>query len=278
VVSKQQQTIVQQVEIGGIGLHSGLPVQVTLCPAEPDQGRTVWVQWHDGMEVIPAHISAVQATQLSTELAGNQARVRTIEHLLSALWGAGVDNVQIRIKSDQPMVEIPILDGSALPWLDSIETLGQNRLQNPGKVVTTPVEVHHQGSFVVAMPSPHLQFTYGIEFADCPIGRQWCSWLPEHIPFREAIAPARTFTLAKYIEPMRAQGLIKGGSLENAIVCDDKTWLNPPLRFADEPCRHKLLDLIGDLSLLGHIPQAHYIAYKASHHLHCQLAKQLLLL
>lgn len=271
-----QQTIAREITIEGVGLHSGLPVQVTLSPAGPDRGRSLRVQFCQAEEVIPAHVSAVRATQLSTELAGTQARVRTIEHLLSALWGMGIDNVQINIKTDQPTVEIPILDGSALPWVQAIESMPQDQPKQLPPALTSAVEIHDQGSFVVAVPSPHLQFTYGIEFADCPIDRQWCSWMPAQVPFSQAIAPARTFTLAKYIEPLRAQGLIKGGSLENAIVCDDKKWLNPPLRFADEPCRHKLLDLIGDLSLLGNIPQAHYIAYKASHHLHCQLAMQLL--
>jgi UDP-3-O-[3-hydroxymyristoyl] N-acetylglucosamine deacetylase len=120
-----------------------------------------------------------------------------------------------------------------------------------------------------------LQFTYGIDFDVLPIGNQWHSWQPDKEDFSTEIAPARTFGLAHQIEQLRSAGLIKGGSLDNALVCDDRQWLNPPLRFPNEPSRHKLLDLIGDLSLLGKFPQAHFLAYKASHQLHVRLAQRL---
>jgi UDP-3-O-[3-hydroxymyristoyl] N-acetylglucosamine deacetylase len=128
-------------------------------------------------------------------------------------------------------------------------------------------------AFVVAMPAPTPRYTYGIDFDVAAIGNQWHSWSAEGNAFATEIAPARTFALAHQIEYLRQQGLIKGGSLENALVCDGDRWLNPPLRFANEPVRHKLLDLIGDLSLLGMLPTAHIIAYKASHALHVQLAQ-----
>ncbi len=264
--------------LSGIGLHSGAEVAVRVLPAGENSGRFFTVKSGDRQESVPAHFSAVVATQLSTEIRGETVRIRTIEHLLAALWGMGVDNAEVVITADQPVVEIPVLDGSALPWVEQIKAVGlltQQSAKRSGKL-SAPVVVHQQDSFVMAVPSDRLQFSYGIEFPSQAIGRQWFSWIPsQDQPFAEAIAPARTFTLAQYIEPMRSQGLIKGGSLENAIVCDDKTWLNPPLRFENEPCRHKLLDLIGDLSLLGDLPIAHYLAYKASHHLHCQLCQQL---
>ena len=132
--------------------------------------------------------------------------------------------------------------------------------------------------FVAALPSPHTLFSYGVDYPYQPIGRQWYSWNPQVESFKDAIAPARTFGFADQIEQLRGMGLIKGGSLENALVCDREKWLNPPLRFENEPVRHKLLDLIGDLSLLGKIPQAHYLGYKASHKLHTQLAQKIALL
>jgi len=141
--------------------------------------------------------------------------------------------------------------------------------------VTEPIWIRADDAFVAALPAAELRFTYGIDFAYAAIGNQWYSWAPSQEPFETAIAPARTFGLADQIEYLRAQGLIKGGSLDNALVCDAKGWLNPPLRFANEPVRHKLLDLIGDLSLLGTIPTAHFLAYKASHALHTQLARSL---
>lgn len=128
---------------------------------------------------------------------------------------------------------------------------------------------------MAALPAPSIRFTYGIDFEVSAIGNQWYSWTPTQESFGEAIAPARTFGLAHQIEGLRNRGLIKGGSLENALVCDGSGWLNPPLRFSNEPVRHKLLDLVGDLSLLGQFPVAHFLAYKASHNLHIQLARVL---
>jgi UDP-3-O-[3-hydroxymyristoyl] N-acetylglucosamine deacetylase len=125
----------------------------------------------------------------------------------------------------------------------------------------------------MAMPAPEPRLTYGIDFEVTAIGNQWYSWSPVTDDFATLVAPARTFGLAYQVEYLRSQGLIKGGSLDNALVCDHDGWVNPPLRFENEPARHKLLDLLGDLSLLGTLPQAHVVAYKASHQLHGQLAQ-----
>ncbi|AFZ20746.1 UDP-3-O-acyl-N-acetylglucosamine deacetylase [Allocoleopsis franciscana] len=138
-----------------------------------------------------------------------------------------------------------------------------------------PIWVHQGDAFVAALPAPTIRFTYGIDFESPAIGNQWHSWTPMQESFATSIAPARTFGLAHQVEQLRQAGLIKGGSLENALVCDETGWLNPPLRFSNEPARHKLLDLVGDLSLLGTFPVAHFLAYKASHHLHVQLAQEL---
>lgn len=128
---------------------------------------------------------------------------------------------------------------------------------------------------MAALPASELRFTYGIDFEFSAIGNQWQSWSPQQTSFAETIAPARTFGFADQIEALRQQGLIRGGSLDNALVCSESGWVNPPLRFSNEPVRHKLLDLVGDLSLLGYFPLAHFLAYKASHHLHVRFANQL---
>lgn len=152
---------------------------------------------------------------------------------------------------------------------------------NPSRTLSTsfaleqPIWVYQGDAFVAALPAPTLRFTYGIDFDLPAIGNQWHSWTPMQESFETSIAPARTFGLAHQVEQLRQAGLIKGGSLDNALVCDDSGWLNPPLRFSNEPVRHKLLDLVGDLSLLGTFPVAHFLAYKASHHLHVQLAQKL---
>jgi len=265
-----QQTIAAPFSLSGIGLHSGEQVSVTVSPAPVNSGR----YFIYGEAKIPADTTVVAASQLSTELRQNGTGVRTVEHLLSALFGMGVHNACIQL--DRP--ELPILDGSALPWVEAISKVGMITQVEGDRLIplTESVTVSRGDSFVTAIPADNLRFTYGIEYPTQAIGEQWFSWSPAIANFSERfaseIAPARTFTLAAYIDQARAAGLIKGGSLENALVCDAERWINPPLRFADEPCRHKLLDLIGDLSLLGFLPRAHILAYKASHHLHAEFA------
>ncbi|MGB7443699.1 MAG: UDP-3-O-acyl-N-acetylglucosamine deacetylase [Coleofasciculaceae cyanobacterium] len=295
-------------ECSGIGLHSGLQTTVRVQPTNSGKGRYFVRVDLPGEPVIPARVDAVCGTTLSTELQSatdKNARLRTVEHLLAALSASGVDDAQIEI--DGP--EVPLLDGSALPWVEAIAQVGvvchedgeqgsrgageqgerslTNLTASPCHRVTAsietpspfvlqePVWVYQGDAFVVAMPAPTTKFTYGIEFEISAIGKQWHSWSPGEESFAQEIAPARTFGLAQQVEQLRNHGLIKGGSLENALVCNDQGWLNPPLRFANEPVRHKLLDLVGDLSLLGNFPVAHFLAYKASHNLHVQLAQQL---
>ncbi|HEY9618090.1 MAG TPA: UDP-3-O-acyl-N-acetylglucosamine deacetylase, partial [Microcoleaceae cyanobacterium] len=221
---------------------------------------------------VEARGSSVGQTTLSTELAQGAAQVRTVEHLLAALAGMGVDNA--RIELDAP--EVPLLDGSAREWVEAIAEVGlePQRMARTAIDLEAPVWVRQDDAFVAALPSPELRFTYGIDFDLPAIGNQWHSWSSQ-ASFATEIAPARTFGLAHQIEYLRAQGLIKGGSLDNALVCSTEGWLNPPLRFPNEPVRHKLLDLIGDLSLLGDFPKAHFLAYKASHQLHIQLVRSL---
>ena len=265
-----QQTIAAPFSLSGVGLHSGEQVSVTVHPAPVDAGRYFVL----GESQIPANTTVVSASQLSTELRQQGAGVRTVEHLLAALFGMGVHNA--RIQTDRP--EMPILDGSALLWVEAIAKVGVTPQVEGDRLILLKqaITVSKGDSFVTAIPADTLRFTYGIEFPSRAIGEQWFSWSPDIDNFSEGfqqeIAPARTFTLSAYIDQMRAAGLIKGGSLDNAIVCDGDRWLNPPLRFDNEPCRHKLLDLIGDLSLLGFLPRAHILAYKASHNLHAEFA------
>ena len=265
-----QQTIARAFSLTGIGLHSGEQVSVTVSPAPANSGR----YFVYGDTKIPADTSVVKASQLSTELRLDETGVRTVEHLLSALFGMGVHNACIQL--DRP--ELPILDGSALPWVQAITQAGIETQVEGDRLVPLlePVTIHKGDSFVTAIPADTLRFTYGIAFPSKAIGEQWFSWSPAiadfSAQFAAEIAPARTFTLAALIDQARAAGLIKGGSLDNALVCDHEQWINPPLRFDNEPCRHKLLDLIGDLSLLGFLPRAHILAYKASHHLHAEFA------
>ncbi len=267
----QQQTIAQSFTLTGVGLHSGEKVTVTVKPASADEGRYFVRADLPNSPQIPATVEVVSQTQMSTELADGEAKIRTVEHLLSALVGLGIDNARIEVDG----AELPLLDGSGKDWVEQIQAVGQSAcqgLQKTGIEVTTPVSVQGEDAIVAAFPAARTRFSYGIDFPVPAIGQQWYSWEPAQNDYDRAIAPARTFVMAQQVEALREAGLIKGGRLDNALVCNDEGWLNPPLRFANEPVRHKLLDLVGDLSLLGTLPKAHIFAYKASHHLHIKLA------
>jgi len=271
-----KQTLKEPVARSGVGLHSGATNAVRVRPAAAGEGRYFVRVDLPQMPRIPAKIEAVGQTNLSTELTLGGASVRTVEHLLAALAGSGVDDACIEIDG----AEVPLLDGSARVWVEAIAAVGlipsDAAARDEAVVLTEPVTVCKGDAFVTAVPAPETRFTYGIDFPAYPaIGSQWHSWTPGCETFAEAIAPARTFGFADQIEQLRQAGLIQGGSLENALVCDRQRWLNPPLRFPNEPARHKLLDLVGDLSLLGTLPRAHFLAYKASHNLHVQLVKAL---
>ena len=291
-----QQTLKTEFVRSGVGLHTGETVCVRVLPAAVGQGRYFVRVDKPGAPQVAAQIASVRQTMLSTELAQGDAVVRTVEHLLAALAGMGVANARIEI--DGP--EVPLLDGSAQEWVAAIAQAGLAAQTEPCATssLAEPLWIRDGDAFVAALPSSELRFTYGIDFELSAIGNQWHSWSPtegsptegsptegsptggappeagdETSTFASAIAPARTFGLAHQIDALRDRGLIKGGTLDNALVCGSEGWLNPPLRFLNEPVRHKLLDLIGDLSLLGHFPTAHFLAYKASHHLHTQLAQ-----
>lgn len=268
IASPYQHTLNHSFTLAGIGLHSGAAATVTVHPALPHQGRYFG---HLDQPDLPARLSSVHQTQFCTTLRQAETTISTVEHLLAALAGMGIDNA--RIELDGP--EVPILDGSAQMWTDTILKTGY-QVQSEPRITPTlrhPVLVQDEDAFVMALPEPHLSFSYGIDFPEPAIGNQWCRLSPKE--FISDIAPARTFGRAKDVESLQAKGFIKGGSLDNALVCRQDEWLNPPLRFANEPVRHKLLDLMGDLSLLGYLPPAHYVAYKASHSLHIRFAKRL---
>ena len=278
----QQRTIASSIKQTGTGLHSGIITNVCIVPARPGSGRYFVRVDLPEAPTIPASIAAVSQTVLSTQLRHGEASVRTVEHLLASLAGMGVDNARIEI--DGP--EVPNIDGTERIWAEKKPLVGteeQNAsVADKALFLKEPIWVREEDAFVCAMPAPQTRFSYGIDFDLPAIGNQWHSWQPAvelqnpDESFVAEIAPARTFGLMHQIEHLKTSGLIKGGSLENALVCGPDGWVNPPLRFPNEPVRHKILDLVGDLSLLGIFPRAHFLAYKASHNLHIQLAKRIL--
>ena len=275
MINKMRGTVQKAFELSGVGLHLGEHTTVKVMPADPGAGRYfVRVDLPDTPKIV-AQIDAIAQTTLSTELQIGTATVRTVEHLLASLMACGIDDTRIEIDGE----EVPLLDGSAKNWCKAIAQVGiLPHGDIPSQQSITPQEpiwIREKDSFVAALPAEETRLTYGIDFSYGAIGNQWHSWHPVQDSFEKEIAPARTFGFADQIEQLQQAGLIKGGSLENALVCSHQGWVNPPLRFTNEPARHKLLDLVGDLSLLGQLPTAHVIAYKASHRLHTQLAIKL---
>ncbi len=246
-----QQTLASSMECAGVGLHSGAPVRMRLHPADANAGIR-FVRTDLGGVVVPARYDAVANTRLCTVLGRGKAQVGTVEHLLAALAGAGIDNARIEI--DGP--EVPILDGSAEPFLFLIECAGIRRLSAPRRAVRVlrKVRVERGDAFAELLPVASLGLTleFEIAFPAAAIGRQSLALELTPASFRAELAEARTFTLAEDVAQLRAAGLALGGDLSNAVVVQDGVVLNPGgLRMEREFVRHKLLDAVGDLSLAG---------------------------
>ena len=264
-------TLAAPVERSGVGLHSGGVSRVRLEPSEQPGFRVGWLDApQEPLQLLQP--SQVCETQLCTALKLDQRRLATVEHLLAALAGVGLTAVTLLVEGD----EIPLLDGSAQPWVEAIAEAGLKDLGSRPvcEPLSRPITLQQGQSFVTALPSDRLRLAAAIEFPQAAIGRQFFSVELTPEAFVRDIAPARTFGFREQVEQLRAAGLIQGGALDNALVCDGDHWLNPPLRFADEPVRHKLLDLLGDLALAG-LPQAQVFAFRGSHGLHTALAAAL---
>ncbi len=266
-----QQTLRRQVSCAGIGLHSGTKVSLTLKPAPAGTG-IVFRRVDLGVD-IPASVAHVKSLHYATVLGHEGATVETVEHLLAALVSAGIDNVVIELSQR----EVPIMDGSSAPFLYLIQEAGVKRLSAARRYlkVLRPVSVAHGDKHIAIYPSDHFKVSYTISFDHPLLRHQSRTTRITEQSFADDIASARTFGFLKEVEWMRQQGLALGGSLENAIVIGDTGVLNA-LRFEDEFVRHKILDAVGDLALLGHPVLGHVVAHRAGHALHTTLAAQLL--
>ena len=274
---QKQQTIGQSVSTAGVGLHSGCPSRVTLSPGPPDNGIVFRRKVNSHVETCQALIRNLRPVELSTAIGSNGFQIQTTEHVLSALWGLGIDNAFIDIDSE----EVPAMDGSAAPFAQLIQRAGvvpQARPRTCLKIVE-PIHIRNQNREISILPSPFPKITYTIDY-DHPLIQQqtyeheWSAW-----NFQTNIAEARTFTFLHEIGPLRDRGLGKGGSLDNTIVfsdSEDEILNEEDLRFPDECVRHKILDLIGDMSLLGTHVVGHIIANKSGHDLHTQLVQTIM--
>jgi UDP-3-O-[3-hydroxymyristoyl] N-acetylglucosamine deacetylase len=267
-----RRTLKRAVASSGVGLHSGQHTEIVLRPAPAGHG--VRFRRRDLGVEIPAALECLAGLDHATRLSRDGASVETVEHLLSALRGVGVDDVVVEV--DGP--EIPALDGSAAPFVILIHEAGLETLPVRRRYlkVTRPVEVRRGPKMIRISPCDHLRVSYAIRF-EHPLLRHQAISLPINIDsYVEEIAPARTFGFLRDVETLRDHGLALGGSLDNALLLDDTKVVNGALRFEDEFVRHKILDAIGDLALLGYPLLGHIEADRAGHALHAALASKLI--
>ncbi len=269
-----QHTIANPVSVSGVGLHTGVRVNLKLCPAPANSGVVFRRTDLEGF-VIEAQARNVARVSYATSLMKKGVLISTTEHLLSALAGLEVDNTIVEIDN----LELPILDGSARPFVELITKAGirRQRARRNFVKILKPVEVVDGMKRIIVYPADSLRVTYRISFPHPLIGAQSIDFYSGWSAYATEIAPARTFGFLAELEMLRKNGLIRGGSLENAVVLDRTGVVNPEgLRFPDEFCRHKLLDLIGDFSLLGRPLLGHVVADRAGHAMHAQLVARLL--
>lgn len=272
----RQRTIAEKISCTGIGLHSGAPVQLTLHPARLDTG-IVFVRSEGARTTeIPARADQVGSTQLATTLGASGVSVGTVEHLLAALYGLGIDNIRIEI--DGP--EVPVMDGSSASFVFLIRAAGIFEQRGARRVlrVKRPVEVRDGERFARVEPARGFRITYCIDFQHPAIGRQTLSGFElREGSFERELCRARTFGFLHEVQALWDAGLARGGSLDNTIVLDEHRVLNSEgLRMPDEFVRHKALDLLGDFALLGMPLEGHIRVVRGGHALHQKLMQALL--
>lgn len=271
-----QTTLKASIDCSGIGLHSGERVGMTLCPAEPDTGIVFRrIDLKNGARDIPARFDAVCDTRLCTTLTNDHgSRVATVEHLMAAFAGCGIDNAIVEL--DAP--EVPVMDGSSEPFVFLIECTGTTRQKATRRVlrVNRPVAVVEGAARAALEPADGFTIGLDIEFESRAIGRQELFLEVTPDAFKDQIARARTFGFLHEVEAMRKAGLGLGGSLENAVVVDGDRVLNEDgLRFEDEFVRHKVLDCIGDMALAGNPLWGHLRGRRCGHAINNRLLRAL---
>ena len=267
-----EQTIRSEIEFHGVGLHSGAEVSMRLVPAPAGSGIVFRRTDLDGFE-IPATGRNVAKVSYATSLMRGSVLISTTEHLLSALIGFGVDNVIVEVDN----LELPILDGSALPYVEAFQAVGlkQQRRRREYLRILKEVEVREGGKFIGVYPGTGYGIDYTIDFPQ-PIGSARFQGDLESGDYARLIAPARTFGFREDEAKLRDMGLIRGASEACVIILTAEGVQNGPLRFADEFVRHKVLDLIGDLALAGRRIQGRVVAERAGHAMHTALVQRLI--
>ena len=260
-------------EAHGVGLHSGVPVSIRVSPAAVDTG-IVFVRSDLNDFRIPASWQHVARVSYATSLMRQGVLISTTEHLLSTFYSLGIDNAYVEIDN----LEVPIMDGSGQPFVDLVREAGikQSRRKRRYLRIRRPVTVEDKGKRISILPADSFQLTCEVDYPH-PVGKQGIEMEVTPDNYTSRIAPARTFGFEKDLDQMRDMGLIRGATLENAICFSPNGAMNPGgLRFADECCRHKALDLIGDLALLGRPLLGHVIAERAGHAMHTALVSKIM--
>lgn len=274
---RKQRTLSSQITFSGVGLFSGVQVNMKLIPAKEGTGIVFKRVDLPQNPIIPAHVDYILDTPRCTIL-GNKERVvvQSVEHILSALSAFNIDNLIIEL--DGP--EVPVGDGSALAFVNLLEKsrVEEQNETKQDRYLNSPVYWSDGKVHIVAIPAKELQFSYTLTYPGHPLlNSQFYSFVMNTRSYIEEIAPCRTFSLYEEIVSLLDKGIIKGGNLSNGVVIKGEEVLNPEgLRFSDEMVRHKILDLIGDISLMGERVVAHYIAIRSGHFANGQLAKTIL--
>lgn len=267
-------TVQRAVEASGVGLHSGAPVKIRILPAPASTG-VVFIRTDLEQFAIPASYKHVARVSYATSLMRQGVLISTTEHLLSSLYSMGVDNAYIEIDN----LEVPILDGSGLPFVKLIEAAGVRKYRRKRRYlrIRRAVSVEGNGKRISILPSDRFLLTCDVFFDHPRVGGQSLQMEVTPQRYSAELAPARTFGFQWELDQMRNMGLIRGASLENAVCFDRQDAMNPGgLRFPDECCRHKALDLIGDLALIGKPLLGHVIAERAGHAMHVALVAKIM--
>lgn len=273
-VAMREQTLKGPIEFSGVGLHTGQPASMRILPAPAGKGIVFRRLDLDNFE-LKADVGSVERVAYATTLMSRGVWISTVEHLLSALYALGVDNAVIELDN----FEVPILDGSALPYADAIQQTGMVQLQTPRSYIRIekPFVLKDNNKSIAIYPSDSLSLEYEIGFPHPLIGHQKLEVRINAENYRTLIAPARTFGFYHEVEALQAAGLVRGGSLENAIVLTETGMLNETsLRYPDEFVRHKILDLLGDFALMGQQVLGRLTANRAGHALHTRFVAALL--
>ena len=271
-----QSTLKNRIDLEGVGIHSGNRSSLSLIPAPPDTGIVFLpIQNGDASNGVRASIENLLFTNNAITIGAGGLNIQTIEHFMATFYAYDITNLYVLVEGN----ELPILDGSAQKIVGAIESVGI-KIQNAFQEVFSipyPVWLEHNSRYLIALPSDEFKITYTIDFTSKSqaIGTQTAHFTIDRSTFKESIAPARTFGFSEDLYTMKSNNLALGGTLENALLFTRDSLVNDHLRFPNECVRHKILDLIGDLSLLGFKVRGHIIAHKAGHSMDAELVKRI---